>query len=155
MSVLLAETWKDIFTIGTASIGAVLGIMNTWNSINSRRLRVKVTPHFLVGLDGEPVGASIEVINLSGFPVTIVEAGFEVGGGQIMPLLHTPTSLPHRLDARESMPIYFDPRAFVSGPNLAMGAAYVRTACGNRIKGNSPAGRQMSQILAEVTKDAV
>jgi hypothetical protein len=94
--------WKDIFTIGLATLGAVLGVMNTWNSISQRRLRVKVIPNFVHDLAGQPLGASIEVTNLSSFPVSVAEVGFESGGGQHLPILHPNVSLPHRLSEREA-----------------------------------------------------
>lgn len=152
MSTLPPETWKDIFTIGTASIGAVLGVMNMWNSISARRLRVRVTPQFVFQLDGTPIGVTIEVINLSNFPITVVEAGFEVNGGFRMPNLLDRANLPKRLESRESLSIYFDPRAFLSPAVEKLGSGYVRTACGNRITGNSPAGRQLSDLLSNIVK---
>ena len=106
MSTLEALPWKDIFTIGAATLGAVLGVMNTWNSISARRLRVKVTPNFVLDLAGRPLGASIEVTNLSTFPVSVAEVGFEADGGRHIPIMQSSTPLPHRLEARE---LDFDP----------------------------------------------
>jgi len=146
--------WKDIFTIGAATLGAVLGVMNTWNSINTRRLRVKVTPNFVHDLAGQPLGASIEVTNLSSFPISVAEVGFEADGGRLIPILQTRISLPHRLEARDSVAIFIDPPAFRPPPGVKIGAAYVRTACDTRIRGNSPAGRQLSQILSGIAGDA-
>jgi hypothetical protein len=152
MSTLEALPWKDVFTIGAATLGAVLGVMNTWNAISTRRLRVKVTPNFVLDLAGQPLGASIEVTNLSAFPVSVAEVGFEAGGGKHVPIIQTRITLPHRLESRDSISIFVDPPSFRPEPGVRIGAAYVRTACGNQIRGNSPAGRQLSQILTEVAR---
>ena len=34
--------WKDFVTLGAAVLGAALGIMNTWSSVNQRRVRLAV-----------------------------------------------------------------------------------------------------------------
>lgn len=152
MTDISPQTWKDIFTIAAASIGAVLGIMNTWNSMSARKLRLKVTPQFVFQLDGMPAGASIEVINLSNFPVTVAEVGFDVGRSQHIPIMQTQTKLPHRLESREVLSVYFDPSSLISAASTGIDSAYVRTACGCRFKGNSSAGRQLGAMLSEIAR---
>src|ERR1051325_1952455 len=83
---LISVSWKDIITIGAASVGAVLGVMNTINAMSQQRMRVRVTPAFITTPQGEPMGFSIEVINLSAFPVTVAEVGFSVGGNRRVPV---------------------------------------------------------------------
>ena len=143
-------SWKEILTISAALLGAVLGIMNTWNSINQRRLRLRVRPAFVTDLAGQPQGFEIEAINLSACPVTIVEAGFEVGNKKRLPLQGGQIAFPHRLESRESFSMRFGPSNFNPPDGVKLGKAYVRTACGNWITGNSPAGRQFSDILAKM-----
>jgi hypothetical protein len=67
--------WKDFITLGAALLGAGLGIMNTWNSLSQRRVRLRVTPSHAIVV---PFGIdmfSIEVVNLSSFSVTVKEVG--------------------------------------------------------------------------------
>ena len=61
---------KDAITLSVASVGAVLGILNTWKAIDRDRPKLRVVPKRAI-----PLGAvdprlrmSIEVINLSTFP---------------------------------------------------------------------------------------
>ena len=108
-----ALTWKDAITMGVALIGAVLGVMNTWNAMNQQRVRVRVTPHFVASMDGRPIGVSIEAINLSAFALTIKEIGFMGGSGRV-PVLSAQfpegAALPWRLAPRESASAMVGPR---------------------------------------------
>ena len=145
--------WKDYLTMTAAMIGAALGIMNTWNSMSQRRVRVRVIPQFVTGVDGTPIGFSIEVINLSAFAVTLAEVGFRTAEGRKVPLPAASFSdngrLPRRLEAREAVSAIFGPKDF-SAPNVKLRAAYARTACGRTIHGNSLAGRQFSKMIEEI-----
>jgi hypothetical protein len=152
---LAAVSWKDVITLGVALLGAGLGIMNTWNAVSQRRVRVRVAPSFLTEPDGSPLGFSIEIINLSAFPITLAEVGFDAGRGKRVPAraAHFPDNkpLPRRIEPRESVLAMFCPAEF-GLPNIELGDAYVRTACGRTVYGNSPAGRQFSKMLAEITE---
>ena len=146
-------SWMDYVTLATAGVGAVLGIMNTWNAMNQQRVRIRVTPNFVMTLDRDPLGVSIEVINLSAFPVTVAEVGFMASNrGRMVvtnPSSYDGRSLPCRLEPRAAISIMFGPRD--SGiPNVALGSAYARTACGRNIRGNSPAGRQFGKMMSEL-----
>ena len=74
---------KDVITIAIAVVGAVLGIINTWQALDQRRVRLRVVPKmaypFVGGEFGETMGC-IEVVNLSAFPVRISEIGFTIDG---------------------------------------------------------------------------
>ena len=70
--------WRDYLTFAAAMIGAVLGVMNMWNTIDQRRVRLRITPKHVLSVNGRSF--AIEVINLSAFPVTIDEVGFEIDG---------------------------------------------------------------------------
>jgi hypothetical protein len=61
-----ALPWKDITTFGLASVGAVLGVLNTWNSLSQRRVRLVVRPTSATTPDGSgPPTLSIAVTNLA------------------------------------------------------------------------------------------
>jgi hypothetical protein len=146
---------KDVVTMGVALLGAVLGVMNTWNAMNQRRVRVRVTPHFALDMSRQPVGVSIELVNLSAFPVTIAEVGFECGAGRmalIQPQLLDHRTIPVRLEAREATSVLVTPRNFAVPP-AKLGSAYARTACGEMIHGNSQAGRQFSDMMQDLTQE--
>jgi hypothetical protein len=144
--------WKDIITIAAASVGAVLGIMNTANAMSQRRVRVRVTPAYVTTPEKSPLGFSIEVINLSTFPITVAEVGFAVGRKSRAPVQRPQfldgKSLPRRLEPREAISAMLGPADFPMG--IKVGDAYARTACGRTIYGSSPAGRQFSKMLDEI-----
>ena len=151
---LQANPVKDILTIGAASVGAVLGIMNTWNAMNQRRVRLRVTPTFVLTAQGDPLGVSIEVINLSAFPLTVSEVGFSAGRGRRIPIL-APKFLdngtfPRRLESREAMSAMFGPGDFEAPRGIKVGDAYARTACGRTIYGGSPAGKKFSAMMHDI-----
>jgi hypothetical protein len=71
---------KDVVTISIALVGAVLGVMNTWNAMDQRRVRLRVYPKVAVPMINGEFGATmgcIEVINLSAFPVSITTRAFD------------------------------------------------------------------------------
>jgi hypothetical protein len=116
---------KDIMTIGAASVGAVLGVMNTWNAMNQRRVRLRVTPVFVTTTEGDPLGAAIEVINLSTFPLTVAEVGFSAGGDRRVPVqapqFSDNKSLPRRVESREAISAMFGPAGFNPPPGVKLG----------------------------------
>lgn len=63
----------DWATLGIATVGAVLGIANTWRQIAAERVRLRVRMRVTVFKFDRP---DIEVANLSAFPVTVVRAGW-------------------------------------------------------------------------------
>ena len=71
-----AVSWKLYVTIGAAAIGDVLGIINTLYNLNQKRVRLKIRPAYSFFVPGVGRFFSIEVINLSTFPVTIALFGF-------------------------------------------------------------------------------
>lgn len=150
---------KDVITLGLAAIGAVLGIMNTWNGLSQRRMRVRVTPAFLLRTDGSPTGFSIEAINLSMFPLTLAEVGFQTSGRKRIAITSPHTSdakpLPRRLEPREAITFMFGPGDFTPPKEHRIGPAYVRTACGRTIKGDSPARKQFAEMIADLMKGSM
>jgi hypothetical protein len=163
-----ATSWKELTTIAAALLGAVLGIMNTWNALAQRRVRLRVRPANVRHVGGgiitmsakSEIGAMfcIEVTNLSAFPVTIDEVGMTMGRTTRMiraavpiPKIFDGKPWPRRLEPRESVSLYADIDSFeMRGPQIRR--AYASTACGCVRYGNSPALRQLRGFLAAQTQ---
>lgn len=141
-------------TFGLALLGGVLGVVNTWKAIDKDRVKLIVRPGHAI-----PVGAAevmyprmqfcIEVINASGFPVTVQEVGFfhrgtSSRGAAIQPItIDNKGSTPRRLEAREAASFYMEKPGRFEGKRVK--AAYARTACGRTFTGSSPALRQLNR----------
>ena len=71
-------TLFELATLGIAALGASLGIINTCWSLNQSRIKLKVVPAPEVPpyarIDG-PLWLSIQITNLSTFPLTIDRVG--------------------------------------------------------------------------------
>lgn len=131
-------TAKDMFTISCAVIGAVLGIINTWNGLSQRKVRLRVVPKvaFPVSHSGRLMDemGCIEVLNLSTFPLTVTEVGFTIDGDPrtkrraaiVQPLIHDGKPWPRRLEARESVTAYFK----FDGLSHEIQRAFAKTDCG-------------------------
>ena len=147
--------WRDFVTFGVAVLGAGLGILNTWNAISQRAVRLRVKPAYAITHPGKNFWFSIEVVNLSTFPVTINEIGFLSSGGRRIIIGNPVTSngrvLPWILEPRTAVSGYFDPATLPRSKNEPIGDAYALTACGERRRGSSPALKQLRQIAAEVS----
>lgn len=149
--------WKDIFTVGAAGVGAVLGVMNTWHSMNQRRVRLRVRPAYGIAYPvGQPM-LSIEVVNLSSFAVTVTEVGFSSGRHHpskserlavVTPVLIDGKPWPRRLEPREAVSAYCDPTE-VNERGDRVGRAYARTSCGEWRTGDSPALKQVRRELRQ------
>jgi hypothetical protein len=150
-----ALPWKESLTLAIALLGAVLGIMNTWNAMNDRRVRLRVKPaHAFTVPQGDHM-FSIEVVNLSTFALTISDVGFSIddqgvdSGRRIAitaPIIIDGKPWPRRLEARESVSIYFDPGDIIRH-GARIDAAYARTACGETKYGTSPAVKQLRAAI--------
>lgn len=137
---------RDTLTLAIALLGAVLGVVNTWNSLRSSRVLIRVTPKWVVASDW--TGLSIDVVNLSNFPVTITEVGFTIGRSfdrlprrvQIPPgaVMRGP-ALPLLLRPHEALDVMFSCDWVGS---LEIHRAYALTASGVIARGNSGALRQ-------------
>lgn len=71
----IMSEWMQYFTFSAAMIGAILGIINIWKSIDRDKIKLKVIPkHAIpVGSADPSIIGSIEVINLSLFTITLSE----------------------------------------------------------------------------------
>jgi hypothetical protein len=149
---------SDYVTTSLATLGAVLGILNTWNSFERQRTKLLVRPAVgwgpsVWGASSEPV-LTVEVINLSTFPVSVCDIGFNRKDGRRYATLHRPLTcgkiLPQRLEAREALCAYFPLSELDAGLILD---AYTRTTCGEIVTGDSPALMQVRNGTAAILKE--
>jgi len=143
--------WQEEITLAIAVLGAVLGVLNFWRSVDRDRVFLKVVPSCYFTSHGER-GVCVDVINLGFIPVTVNRIGFDLTGGEVyISLLNYMggESLPKRLEPRTSFTFYFPPVTF-QDPKLARALhASARTACGKIFTGNSPALRSEIAACAE------
>lgn len=130
-------------------IGAVLGAIKTWNQLQINKVRLKVTPQHAIpvgSLEGAPINFSIDVINLSEFPVTITDVGFTLAGNRKATLatlnrIQQPSDLPVRLEQRTTYSVWFE--LSTDDPNTKYFlSAYAHTQCGETVTGTSDALKQ-------------
>lgn len=147
--------WKDIITIGLASVGAALGVMNTWNSLSQRRVRLVVRPTFAYPATGGPPMLSISVTNLSSFPLTVNQVGFVGSRGAkrgkramiVNPQVVDGKGWPRRLASREAVSLYFGVEDVRRDPTV-LAKAYVGTECGEYAYGASEALDQLRDLAS-------
>jgi hypothetical protein len=159
---MIAYDLKDKVTLAIALLGALLGVVNTWNSWSQKRVKLRVLPKY-AGNYPESMGNSadrkgkvsslygergcIEVMNDSEFPVTIAEIGFSYPKDRTKKSRRAigvrkadGTWLPWRLEAHQSEVGYF-PLSGVLGPGAKL--VYAHTDCGKVVYGTSPAFKEM------------
>jgi hypothetical protein len=141
-------------TLAIAVLGAVLGVMNTWQALDNSRVKLRVRPkHAIPFGDADPrLTFCIEITNLSSFAVTIAEAGVfyrntDKRGAYGNPVLIDGQPWPKRLEPRSSVTIYGQP-PFSSDPKHSLKCAYARTECGVTRTGSSPAFKQLAKSQA-------
>ena len=142
-------------TLGIALVGALLGILNTWRAFDRDRVRLKVIPQsgVLSEADRSKRFLAIQIVNLSAFPITVSDAGFQLCGAKVqeyrvLPHLDDGGSLPHRLDARADVTLQFPTDSYDDRYMSRALRAYATTACGRRFTGTSPS---LKQYLREIT----
>lgn len=143
-------SYTEGITLVVAILGAVLGVVNTWNSVNQQRLRIRVTPQHAIPFGGADTRLTfcIQVTNLSSFPVTVAEVGFlyhgtTKKGAYIDPFVADMGPWPRRLEARESVTVYMESPQSLNGHRIK--CAYVVTGCGERRLGTSGALKQIAR----------
>lgn len=136
-------------TLSVAVLGAVLGVINTWQGLDKNRLKLRVIPKhaIAVGAANPKLTFCIEVTNLSAFPVTVSDVGvFYTGtderGSIIQPFLIDGGTWPRRLEPRSSVTVYSQKPN--SGPDRKIRCAYAKTECGYTSTGTSPALKQIA-----------
>jgi hypothetical protein len=143
--------WKTLVVPSTALLGAALGILNTWNSISQRKVKLRVRPAYAIAVPSRNVAFSIEVVNLSSFPITLSDVGLTIPklfgepSRQAIadPMVTDGKRLPRRLETREAVSFYFDPYIF---RGKKIGEAYARTVCGETEYGTSQALLQLKEL---------
>jgi len=130
--------------------GLVLGIINTWHQLRRDKIRLKVVPQFcfiLQGMQKYEYNFSIEIINLSEFPLVIEDLGFQMRDGNkltygVVPGIERGGNLPVRLEPRTS----YSKILKINDSDLDfhnIKCAYAKTQCGSVIFGSSPALKQV------------
>ena len=140
---------EQYITLILATIGTVLGCVNTFDLLNKRRVRLRVVPQCAV-FNGDGVWTSttqhdprgtvcIEVTNLSAFPLTMQEVGYTLPAPNrasiVKPVLHDSKGWPRRLEPRDSVTVY----GVIADVPHNIRKAFARTACGVKRFGNSAA----------------
>ena len=125
------------------------------HNLNQKRIKLKVIPKLAMQFDarGEfgPDLTCIEVINLSTFPVTVTEVGYALKGHPRkgkratipQPIVMDGKPWPRRLESRQSVTVYIDPKMIPPG----IGKAYAFTDCMETAMGDSPALEQLRKKL--------
>jgi len=140
-------------TLAIAVLGAVLGVINTWQALDKSRVKLRVRPKQVL-----PVGAAdprltfcIEVTNLSAFAVTVSEVGVfyggtDVRGAYVQRVLADGKDWPRRLEPRSSVTVYGQTPSKKAGHPLK--CAYASTECGVTQTGISPAFKALAKSVA-------
>ena len=136
-------------TLAIAVVGAVLGLINTWHTLDKNRVKLKVVPKRAIpyGAADHRLSLCIEVTNLSSFPLTIDEVGVffhrtDKRAAVISPVLMDNGPWPRRLEPRSSISIYSQLPEAREGRKMR--CAYARTQCGRTAEGTSPAFKQIA-----------
>jgi hypothetical protein len=137
-------------------IGTVLSLLNTWRAFDRDRVKLRVVPKYAFpvgGSDNRP-RVSIDVTNLSMFPVTVSQIGFLFHdstncGVLLQPIMLDGGTFPRRLEPRTSFSVMCDPTQHLEPAFASIRCAYVKTDCGVTVEGNSPALRQMVQAAKQ------
>lgn len=136
-------------TLAIAVLGAVLGLVNTWHTLDKNRVKLRVVPKQAI-----PYGAAdprltfcIEVTNLSSFPLTVEEIGVffhrtDKRAAIVTPVLPDNGPWPRRLEPRSSITAYSQLPEAREGRKMR--CAYARTQCGRTVEGTSPAFKQIA-----------
>lgn len=136
-------------TLSVAVLGAVLGIINTWQGLDKNRVKLKVIPKGAIPVGGADPRLTfcIEVTNLSTFPITISDVGVfyhgtDKRGSIVTPFLIDGGAWPRRLEPRSSVTVYSQKPT--SSAEHKIRCAYARTDCGTTKTGTSPALEQIA-----------
>lgn len=151
---VIDKATADAVTLAIAVLGAALGVLNFWRSWAADRVRVRVRVAHAYVLSGvQTHNLTIDVVNLSTFPVTVTHIGFDVNGTdrhmQIpMPIFTTHLTLPVRLESRAGFTVLQPLTAFKDEQLARLRNAYVLTACGARFNSSRSAFKQINAMAA-------
>ncbi len=139
--------WIQLITFSLAVLGAVLGVLNTWRSIDKDRVKLKVIPKQAIPVGGadERLTFCVEVINLSSIPVTVSDVGVLYRGTDrrgcmtVIPVMSPDGPFPRRLEPRSAFTVYSqEPEN-----RRHLKCAYAKTECGVQATGSSRTFRGM------------
>ena len=140
----------DVATTALAMLGAVLGVINTWHSLDQTRVKLRVVPKRVIHGGALPwtVTCCIEVTNMGAVAVTVDQVGlfywWSSKRGVIgQPIIPDGGAWPRRLEPRSSVSLYFDAAETHKGPRVR--CAFASTQCGHVATGTSPALRQIAR----------
>lgn len=154
----------DAVTLAIALAGLLLGIVNTWHTMDTNRVKLRVAPRvsysFPRGMD--PVTRiGIEVVNRSAFPVTISQLGFllaEAPGwtgpapsprcALVTPIMFDGGTFPRRLEARTAFTAYFNDDFHRKAEFMHATRAYAETSGGDVALSSRRAVWRLRQSLA-------
>lgn len=170
---------KDIVTSLAAGVGMALGIYNFVRARAADRVNLRVVPKSSsyrgVGPGGRelylhnrnaydlnhptapPDTLSLEIINMSKFPITVDEVGLMPSWSRQRMALVTPILMdggiwPRKLDPRESVTVRFDVTTLLAVKGIGrVKRAYASTVCGATCYGKSGALRQFIRIAGGTT----
>lgn len=127
--------------------GAILGVINTWQLLQRNRIRLKIIPQHAILPGNVPFNFGVQVINLSDFPVIIVDVGLQLTKNR-----HGSLTMVEGIENNGKLPMRLDPHtAYSKIFNADQGTvnwgevrcAYVRTQCDTYATGTSPALKQL------------
>ena len=142
-------------TLAIALVGAILGVITTWITVNNTRVKLMVRPKVVVpGGSADPrIRVCIEVSNLSAFAVTVDEVGFFMHGTErrlafVRPVLADGGPWPRRLEPRSAVTVYAQqPEA-----QSRIRSGYARTQCGVVRRGITPALKQIADLAQQTSQ---
>ena len=152
-------------TLSIASLGAVLGILNTKKSFDRDRIRLVVTPRRVINdvltsdspLPPEQKDSfqlAIEIANLSSFAVTVDQVGLILKGSSnraaINPELTDAGPWPRRLDSHSSVTVRCDLRRSEISDRIQ--CAFAETQSGQMFRGNSLALTDLSERFLKMSE---
>ena len=141
----------QVATFAIASIGAVLGLINTWHNLDKKKLKLKVTPLQVISRSKPHLTFGVQIVNLSDFPVTVSDAGALIKETGNCMCIRNPVfangaighDWPQRIEPRSAITAYSMMLKPPQGYNY--GLAYARTQCGVMVKGNSKALKEIAR----------
>ena len=170
----LSQFWKvEWLALVVAIFGLSLGIYNAWTQSKLRRVRIKVIP---LSVEVIRQGTSsefgsiqelpfrspgIEVVNLSAFPITVADVGYEFRTGENYPLSRLDKGgrfnghfwifdkLPQRLEARSSLRValWDKDEEYLKGKRIQR--CYAITECHTSAYGRNPSLQETAKRLAK------
>ena len=172
---------SQIITLVAAFVGMGFGIYNFWIERSKRKVKVLVKPKAIMrrlrntetGAAGvitsidefstEPLDSyfAIEVVNISSFPVTVDNVGFELIKDDrrmsiFQPILMDEGKWPRRLDQRESVTVYGSLPHILDDPGTCrIKNAFAETSCGKICRGTSGALKGLVRFANQLQQKSV